>query len=389
MENMSETQPEPTLKGQDAVDLWLQGAEAWNDWVRENEICGHIHFYGTDFSDIQTRHEINVLSFEEYHFPENRVIFENVSFGTGDVSFKGVHFRRGVAFINAAFDGGLISFENTHFGVGGVDFNYIDFGDGGIDFSFANLGEGMVHFVDCVFDDGEISFYGATANKGRFVLERVTSRATIDFFHLLEAENLFDLSFFKSTLEKSVILPTSALRCIPDFRFCRLDAPVSLHHVKLKPIREIADSAVEFLDEIVEDPAEVTILRRLSELAKENHDHRSFLTFRSAERHFRRAIYPHRLSSIGSLLFKVASNDGQSLIRPAVGLIITFLVFSILFIDSGTDPMEAITQSIANSLPFLPASWQIPLTLTNLLQQGLSTFFLFLLGLGILNRIRS
>jgi hypothetical protein len=39
----------PTLKGQEAIALWRQGREVWNQWVEENPEY-NVDFLGVDFS---------------------------------------------------------------------------------------------------------------------------------------------------------------------------------------------------------------------------------------------------------------------------------------------------------------------------------------------------
>ncbi|GEM_PF-2797943 len=376
------------LKGQDAVTLWLQGAEAWNNWVWENRTQGKIHFCGADFANIRIRQNLDLVSFEGFSFPYNQTIFEDVSFGEGDVSFKGVRFFRGVTFENCVFGEGSIHFEETHFDYGPVEFDHIDFGKGLVDFSYADFGEGTVFFGDSIFGEGRITFYGATANSGTFTMSRVKCRAAVDFSYLQEAEKLIDLSLYGSSFEESLILPSGLSRCIPDLRLCRLAAPLVLHHIRPSSLKEIVTLSAKIQDESSGEPEDIVKLRTLAEYAAKSHDHRSFLAFRAAERRYRRILDPVSLSSLASLIFHITSNDGQSLLRPIIGLLLTFLIFWLLFTLTGTTPIDALTQSTANSLPFLPASWQIPLTLTNLLQQGLSAFFLLLLGLGIWNWLR-
>ena len=64
-----------TLAGQDAVDLWLAGKDAWNKWV-EKHLDWTIDFSNYDFSRFEN------------------VIFDGMNFPNKDINFTGANFSR-------------------------------------------------------------------------------------------------------------------------------------------------------------------------------------------------------------------------------------------------------------------------------------------------------
>ncbi len=47
---MADAEERVVLEGQDAIDLWQQGRDAWNAWVAQNPVAD-IDFSGVDFSN--------------------------------------------------------------------------------------------------------------------------------------------------------------------------------------------------------------------------------------------------------------------------------------------------------------------------------------------------
>ena len=76
------------LAGQDAIDLWQQGADAWNDWVAENPVAD-VDFSGVDFT------KYGGVSFEGFRFPKGKKDFSETVFGDGIVGFYGADFGDG------------------------------------------------------------------------------------------------------------------------------------------------------------------------------------------------------------------------------------------------------------------------------------------------------
>ena len=51
---MSEHKEEIILAGQEAIDLWLKGKEAWNQWV-DNNRDAQVNFEGVNFGELKQR----------------------------------------------------------------------------------------------------------------------------------------------------------------------------------------------------------------------------------------------------------------------------------------------------------------------------------------------
>ena len=62
---MADAEERTVLKGQDAIDLWQQGADAWNAWVEKNPIAD-IDFSEVDFSKYAD------VSFARFRFPNGK-----------------------------------------------------------------------------------------------------------------------------------------------------------------------------------------------------------------------------------------------------------------------------------------------------------------------------
>ena len=79
---MADAEERVVLAGQDAIDLWRQGRDAWNAWIAKNPEAD-INFSGVDFS------KYGDVSFAGFRFPEGKKDFFETIFGDGDVSFFG------------------------------------------------------------------------------------------------------------------------------------------------------------------------------------------------------------------------------------------------------------------------------------------------------------
>lgn len=125
----------PWLQPDDAMALWQQGLEAWNQWVAENPIY-NVSFRRADFTTFDD------IDFSGFHFPDGYVHFDQAEFGDGDVTFWRAKFAKGdVSFHIAKFGKGDVRFRATDFGDGDVAFNDIRVG-GKFDFCGARLGRG-------------------------------------------------------------------------------------------------------------------------------------------------------------------------------------------------------------------------------------------------------
>ena len=74
------------LGQEDALALWQQGREKWNQWVAENPEY-NVSFIRVDFSQYRDCDHIpeNEWPFDKFHFPNGHVNFSHAQFGEGNV----------------------------------------------------------------------------------------------------------------------------------------------------------------------------------------------------------------------------------------------------------------------------------------------------------------
>ncbi|SOB93667.1 pentapeptide repeat-containing protein [Thalassospira xiamenensis] len=181
-------QERPTLGGEEAIKLWRQGREAWNNWIdqhsgwdidfsfsdfsrelgRDEDISfsgyrfgnGNIYFFNANFSN-------NNINFSRAKFGNGRVDFSLAKFGNGEANFSGTIFGNGrVDFSDAIFGNGKVNFSGATFGDGGTHFYRTRFGKGYVDFSKAVFGNGGVTFFQSKFGDGKVDFSGVDFGNG-------------------------------------------------------------------------------------------------------------------------------------------------------------------------------------------------------------------------------
>ena len=96
---MADAEERVVLAGQDAIDLWRQGRDAWNAWIAKNPEAD-INFSGVDFS------KYGDVSFAGFRFPEGKKNFSETVFSDGNVSSAG-DFGDGYQFFRATFGDGV------------------------------------------------------------------------------------------------------------------------------------------------------------------------------------------------------------------------------------------------------------------------------------------
>lgn len=143
---ISTTPTQNVLEGQEAVDLWLKGKDAWNKYVKENNLKD-IVFSSIDFSTFRHGISKGKISFIGYSFDNANVHFKSVNFGNGGVEFR-----------DCIFGNGEIIFDGANFGTGSVIFK-CNFGQGLLSFNSVNFGEGRVSFRGCALKNGKIRFH--------------------------------------------------------------------------------------------------------------------------------------------------------------------------------------------------------------------------------------
>lgn len=163
---MFDEKKRPCLQGEEAIELWQQGKDAWNAWVENNRISD-VDFTNVNFSEYSDG-ENHPISFEAFTFPNGTVSFKGATFGASDVYFVNTVFGAGdVHFSDALFGDGSVHFNNAAFGLGNVNFNGVNFGNGYTDFSSVTFGNGHVNFTGVTFGTGEVSFIGVTFGTGK------------------------------------------------------------------------------------------------------------------------------------------------------------------------------------------------------------------------------
>jgi len=96
------------------------------------------------------------------------------------------------------------------------------------------------------------------------------------------------------------------------------------------------------------------------------------------------------------MLFSFFSDYGQSIWRPVLALVVLTFTSPFVsdlpskvweFMDLGIDK-EAFKMAIRDSLPFLPASRSLAMSITSIFHQLIALVFIFLIGLGLRNHFR-
>jgi uncharacterized protein YjbI with pentapeptide repeats len=428
------------LEGSDAIDLWLEGKDEWNKWVKENRVA-NVSFAGVDFSQYKVTE--NSILFEEYNFPRGKVDFSKANFGNGEVSFSKAVFLEGninfnsanfgegsvnfrettfgkckVSFREASFGKGNISFRGASFGDGNISFQKVSFGDGNVDIHHANFGEGGVNFREATFRDGEIIFtettfkgkvdfskanfekckvffhhasFGkgnvifreATFGEGQVFFENCTFYGNAEFSNLRACDAVTLFSFRNVSFEKTFTI-SGHFSCVVD-----MVGTKTSHHVELSGlICRLERKPHWILLEKANDEKDAARLRRLKELAEMNKHHEAGLRFHADEMRAKRWHETGKLASILDMLFSTVSNYGQSILRPAMGLVALTLLASIFPAIDLPIENETLKSALSNSLPFLPASRALESSIASVLHQLFAFIFIFLIGLGLRNRFR-
>ncbi|MBT5549603.1 MAG: hypothetical protein HOJ79_03890 [Nitrospina sp.] len=103
-----------------------------------------------------------------------------------------------------------------------------------------------------------------------------------------------------------------------------------------------------------------------------------------------------KLASCLDMLFSFFSDYGQSIWRPVLALVVLTFTSPFVsdlpskvweFMDLGIDK-EAFKMAIRDSLPFLPASRSLAMSITSIFHQLIALVFIFLIGLGLRNHFR-
>ena len=180
--------PEPpgTLKGDDAVALYRDGKDKWNEWANQHP-GWEVDFSDKGLSDT-TRNHGKVL-FDSYIFP-GPVSFERADFG-----------NHGASFNSACFKSGDVSFKQANFHTGGVSFDHSTFGDGNISFYGVQFRSGNVSFYETDFGNGDFEYSGIRLAEPVNFKNAKFGKGKVDFSHLTIMQG--DLNFHSAEFDNS------------------------------------------------------------------------------------------------------------------------------------------------------------------------------------------
>lgn len=390
------------LKGQAAVNLWLDGKDVWNKWIAENPDA-KVDFSRIDFSIYGD------VFFAGFHFPTGNggVTFERALFGDGGVNFENAEFGDdGIFFFNASFGKGDIDFSNSTFGSKGVDFSHVkfdggdvsfsgvSFGKGKIDFSHATCGTGHFAIKECSFGIGK----DKPKQKGAITFEQIDFGGRFSFQNRKETGNIQLLSFNGCVFKTGVTL-AAELTCVPDLRGTIVTAHLDLDALTINAASREAGDAPKY--------------RRLKEMAERNRHHEAALRFFAGERRCMRwargntpwqTVWSY-LASVLDVIYAGACDYGRSIAWPVGWLGGLISGSTAVLVNCFKIPLwpDALLMVLTSSIPFLPAG-RVSATehqpagdLGHLLpyfefwflgHQFFSFILLFLIGIGLRNRFR-
>ena len=410
----------PTLNDADAIALWKQGKDVWNQWVEDNPNY-NIDFSYVDFSkEVFEGEGINFsgfcfpngnLSFSNAFFGNGRVSFFRTKFGNGTIDFMGARFGDGdVHFTEAKFESGNVYFWDSKFGDGNVSFSNVKFGDGDVHFTNAKFGDGDVHFANAKFGDGNIDFHGAKFE------------GTVLFKNLKNLKYIKNLSFKYATFDGPLdISSKETFPCLIDLTHTKTSHHVSLHGLnctlprKSKGRSRFFPNSSWMTHKVAIDPEDEDRTRRLKELAEANKDHEKAKEFHIMEMQAKREFN----SPFGFLLttefwYEKLSDYGRSITLPLDWLFSIFLMglgfYSALSIFLGKHGLtfwdtlqKSAIFSATQMFSFIPSNRLVQGRMIEALfckeapdiiffmaffQSGCALILLFLLGLGLRHRYR-
>ncbi|MCG8085876.1 MAG: pentapeptide repeat-containing protein [Candidatus Thiodiazotropha taylori] len=410
--------------------------------------AGKISYYEADFGNVKVdfskaRFSDGEISFSNATFEDGEVDFRRVNFGDCDVSFSGTTFGCGDVWFTLSKFGIGASFYETDFGDGRVFFNAVDFGDGSVDFTMAKFGNGYVSFNKSIFCGKKVDFSITDFGNGnvsfintRFLNEEVVfkgakfgegvtdysksefSFASIDLSNISKEQGRFIFSPMSLDGCKKIDFTGSTFNSLLIFTGIDSPVPINLSHVKLSNpidfynvnINYRTKSKSLFFRKAV-DPSDAAGFRRLKVLAKSSGDNERALEFYAKEM---RTSYWYRINGLSLLLFYLydwVSDYGRSIVRPLLGLLISIIVPSYVYMKyaakAGSGYWEVIVFSASQSIPIYPlikeareiaidklfenglasAPWWLPIITS--FQFVFSAVLIVLLGLAFRNKFRT
>lgn len=331
------------------------------------------------------------LSFIDANFSEGNKYFRDVNFGDTDVDFDDSNFNRGdLDFTGSKFYNGSISFDNTVFGMGEVKFTGVDFGTR------------LVTFLNNKFYNSIVSLDYIACNG-----LAITHDSPKEKNHL----TIIDLTLFGATIKGPLILKGLVLTCIPDLRASKIS-----HHLDIADLRILWKRDKGYWKTLwtkfTKDQTAQPKFRRLKEISEQFKHHKQALKFNRLEMQANRWTHCESLlSNLIDIAYSGLSHYGLSIKRPLFALMSSWLAFTALYSSSATyDQTEfslktishMLIFSVSNSLPFITIGKTVRTQIESIffmeninffysciiIQNILSLFFVFLIGLGLRNEFR-
>ena len=418
------------LEGQDAIDLWLEGKDAWNDWVEKNPIAD-VYFSGVDFAEYRDHPTIeeDKWPFALFVFPTGYIGLDKVSFGDGMTNFS-----------ETSFGDGLTNFTDASFGKGGTTFFAASFGKGGVVFNNAAFGEGKVAFVATSFGEGDVGFSGASFSEGKVSFLFVDFKGRAIFSNLQNVGAVEGFSFADSTFQSSLnISSEEPFGCVLDLTNTRMSNQTSLEDVQcnLRKIKSLGlirqiDSFMrrgikrKFYRPLIRyvwtsewlckakarDEKDIERFRRLKEIAGNNKNHDQALNFNVMEMQAKRWHNTTKAGLVFEFLFQKASDYGRSEFYPFMWMLFFWSIWAGIYYYLSdclnNDPIKKIwtaaTFSVGQMVSFVPISRDARSDGAELLFPGdqlpnaviwlasaqslISIILIFLIGLSLRNRFK-
>ena len=372
------------MEGQEAINLWLQGRDAWNQWV-EKYPEADIDFSGVDFGrhrlQINRKIPFDAWPFAGFQFPSGKVSFHKAKFGEKEVNFGEAGFGRGdVDFSQAQFGKGNVSFTRVHMGKGNVDFSYVQFegdvffgGQFGREVAYftanssveeplsqlngAHFGEGDVLFRYARIK-GDFYLTGVTLGSGKYNFEGCDFERRAIFAALQNVKHVESFSFRYASFGKPLILSAvnnEPFGCVVDLTDTRINSHVSLQGLACTPriekpslpdegwryrlLQIFPEGSCQVMQELqtwvakhqAAESADEERLYRLKELAETHRDHGRALEFKAQEMQAKRWHKTKAWDLILEFGFQLFSNYGCSELRPLFGLVVVWLFFGLLY----------------------------------------------------------
>ena len=343
------------LSDKEAVELWLKGKNAWNEWVLANPKYS-IDFGNVDFSGH------NLVSFEQFHFPDGDVNFRGAQFGEGNVDFMG-----------------------AQFGEGNVDFSYAQFGEGNVDFQHVSTAGNML-FIDTQFGEGLYSF------------EYAVFGGNVMFTKMGNAQKIKQFSLRYATFKKALAIDApKGFNCVVDLVSTNLSCHLDMHNFTCT-----FQENERYPMRVAKDKKDIGRLQRLKELAQKNLSHEQAIDYKIEEMQARR-IHEHDnlFKLMVEYLFWAFSNYGRSIILPLSWLFGSTLVAVLYTVEWNLKkanlwqvgeclfarglPITGNSRILLNSSECDLMAWSAPIPTV---YSFLCLLWVFLIGLELRNRFR-